>query len=179
MKHIIDRVLFKTAKLTAKKEYDYWETVNAKKGRKQCFNTINSCMIGVLGEFAAKLHLEYKLQEELKYLILNGIEERKTGKYFAKSDITFQKEDRKDYNIEVKGITKGQQRGQILPYHNRKYKKNGVDFVFFIEIYYDMEKEYAECEVYLIEKPEDIEKWQVQPNKFKKECYTHPKYFIH
>lgn len=177
-KIVIDGILFRSLYMLAKKEFEYWETINKNKGRKQCFNRIESCLVGVLGEKIALIHLQRKRKEDIKEEKQLGFLERKTKKYNQKSDISFKDNKNNKYNIEVKSINSGknQQKGQILPYHVNKYIKNKIDFVFFVELDYNIDKEYCEGSVYLVTKPEDILNWEKETNKYKKMCYTYKKY---
>lgn len=171
----IDGALFKVSKLLAERDFNRWEKINANRKEKQCFNTFNSCFIGVLAERAAQFYLEEYKAKHIKDLIMYGIEERKQGKHFGLGDIVLSDYLGKNYKIECKGITKGQQRGQITVYHLNKYLKEKVALVLFVEVEYNLKFAVANCEVYLEAKPNEIKKWGLRPNKYKVECFTYEK----
>jgi hypothetical protein len=173
---ILDKKHFKTLMTIAQLEYEYWEKVNAKKKEKQCFNSLNACRIGILSEAAVKAHLMSVYSEELISINLYGLKERLKEKHFYnKPDIHLETYS-KDLHIEVKGITKGQQRGQILKFHGDNYKKKGITDVAFCEVNYNLKEGSATVEIYLINKINKVVNYPISKNKFNVDCYTFNEY---
>ncbi len=160
----------------ANKDFLHWEA--KKSGQKQCFNTFNSCMVGVLAEATVAKYAKDVYGKTQGFSIRKwGMSERTQSKpFYSKPDIEVNLPDY-TFNIEVKGITFGQQKGQILPYHISKYIKAGVNMVVFVEVLYDLNQETASCEIYCKESPRVIAKtWEMLPNKYNKTCHTNPKF---
>lgn len=164
--------LFRILKQLSYKEYEKWESINKGKGRKQCFNSPRSCIVGCLSEYAVKMYIREQQNNEIKDILLKAYKERGSKNYNADCDISVKSKE-KDYKVEVKGITKGQFRGQITPYHANKYVKNGIDVVFFVEVDFDYETDTAECIIYLKTTPNQILNWKLENNHYGKECYTY------
>ncbi len=179
----------------AKHDYYYWETVNKTRKEKQCFNSIRSCRVGVFCEYAIQKHL-LNTYDKILELKAFGREEKKKRKHFrSKPDIYMRylhklednKESKRDLptefssverelKIEIKGISEGQPKGQILTTHGQKYYKNKFTHVAFCELYFDEQSKTASVEIYLIDKIKSIIKYPIAKNKFGKECYTNPNY---
>lgn len=164
--------LFRILDQLAYKEYKKWETINKNKGRKQCFNSPKSCIVGLLSEYAVKLYIKEQRNENMRKVILKAFKERTDKNFMSDCDLLVEMCD-KEFKVEVKGITKGQFRGQITPYHVNKYKKLNTDVVFFVEVDFDYEKEEAECIIYLKTTPDEILKWNIEKNHYGKDCYTY------
>jgi hypothetical protein len=158
----IDNARFKLLKKIAEVEKENWDK---KSGEKQCKNTVKSCLTGILAEYAAKIYI-YKTTNPT-YLRHYGLAERITGKSFNKCDI-----ETEIFKVEVKGVSLGQPQGQIYKYHNDKYIKNGIDYVYFVSV--NVKKDdTAECIIYLIERPEKIKEWPEKPNLYGDLCLTY------
>lgn len=170
MKYIITRNNLKYFDAIAKIEYEHWNTI--KGGGLQNTNKHKSCLVGILSEVAAGMHLRKK---GFNFVEERGMRERlESFNYKADCDLLASNEFRQ-LKVEVKGITKGSQRGQITKYHAEKYIKNGIDLVIFCEVEYLKDKT-AEVDVYLCAKASDIVNWDIEPNTYGKDCYTYEKY---
>lgn len=174
-KFVIDGSLFKISKILAENEAKRFDEINKYK-EKQCKNSFNSCFIGILSERAVQQYLQTTQANEIKELVMYGIKERNDKKFYNVGDIVIKTWTGKQYKTEVKGITKGQPRGQITTYHNDKYLKERVAKVVFVEVSYSVKFGRAECTVYLDEKPRDIKTWNLKENRYNVKCHTHPKY---
>lgn len=182
----INKETFKILMKIADQENKYWAD---KKGfkEKQCKNSLHSCRVGILSEFAAKVHLNNVYSSSIISLKSYGLFERINSKsYRMKPDLKiniFNSEDKiKEFNIEIKGIKKGQQRGQVLTEHVDKYIKNNFSHVVFCEVDFKVNEENLEgeanIEIYLIDKLININNYPESKNKYYKNCRTHPN-FIH
>lgn len=173
---IIDRQEFIMLEAEAKKDFYYWETINKAKKEKQCFNSIRSCRVGVFCEYSIQKHLLKTYGRELLGMVCYGRKERTKSIHFrSKPDIHIETKT-KDFKIEIKGISEGQPKGQILTYHGDKYHKNEFTHVAFCELFYNEKAKKAVVEIYLIDQLKNIIKYPIAKNKFGKECYTAPKY---
>lgn len=170
----------------ARFDFHRWEVINKAKKEKQCFNTIRGCRVGVFCEYAIQKHLINKYREGLISLNCYGRKERLKSIHFRSKpdiEIEFYDKDRKQnkevfkhYKIEIKGISEGQPKGQILTYHADKYSKNEFTHVAFCELFFNEEKKEASVEIYLIDQIKNIKNYPIAKNKFSKDCYTNPKY---
>jgi hypothetical protein len=166
----------------AKFDFYRWETINKAKKEKQCFNTIRSCRVGVFCEYAIQKHLINQYREGIVSLNCYGRQERLKSIHFrSKPDIDIEfyddkKQSLKQYKIEVKGISEGQPKGQILPYHAEKYNKNEFTHVAFCELKLDEKKLEAGVEIYLIDTLKNIVNYPLAKNKYGKDCYTNSEY---
>ena len=186
----------------ALKDFFKWETINKVKKEKQCFNTIRSCRVGVFCEYAVQKHLMNTFENEIINLKNYGREERIRSKSFRGkpdieietinenifNDLDIEKQTQKEKKttkiinpvftkkIEVKGITEGQPKGQILQYHCDKYLNNNFTHVAFCELFLNEKNKTAEIDIYLIDRIKNIVKYDIAKNKFGKDCYTNPKY---
>lgn len=163
-------MIFKVSKALAKVDFERWEN---KKGERQNKNKEYSCLVGILAERAVEIHLNKHRSHIIKQNIMNGIKERESGKFIGNGDIIC-KTELKDWKIEVKGITKGQNMGQITVYHTDKYVKENTDLVFFVEI--KVYSEFAECNVYHIDSVDTIKnnkmRYCIAKNHYGDNCYT-------
>ncbi len=178
-KIIIDGVHYKTLLKIAKIEYDYWETVNKSRKEKQCFNSINSCKIGILSEHAVKTHLLNNYSLDLINLECFGIRERSKSIHHRKKPDIALETTKNTFLMEIKGITKGQPKGQILIDHAQKYNDYKFTHVIFCEVEYKKDgegKEFCEVDIYLTDKIKNILQYPTAKNKFGKYCYTYPEY---
>lgn len=179
----IEKNTFNILMKIADTEYQYWENVNKNRKQKQCFNSKQSCRIGILSEFAAKIHLmnSYEKDDIIK-LDCAGIEERvKNIHHRNKADIELniiKKDKIKEYKIEIKGIKKGQPRGQILIDHAHKYNDKNYTHVIFCEVDFKINEKTllgeANINIYLIDQIKEIINYPIAKNLYYKYCYTHP-----
>jgi len=172
----IDGLHFKMLMSIADIEFEYWETKNKAHKEKQCFNTINACRIGILSEAALKVHLLHKYGERIVNLNCFGITERIKSKHFyEQSDISLETHS-ESFKYEVKGITKGQPRGQILVKNGYDYLKAGISHVVFCEVDYNINKQEALIDIYLFDETSNVVKYPVRKNKYNVDCYTNDNY---
>ncbi len=159
------------------KDYNRWEKKNLRnKGRKQCFNSLRGCIVGCASEFAAAEYSKACLSlHDFTYSFkLFGQMERRDSKNYNEPDIVIDIDD-KTIGVEVKGITKGYQRSQIVPYHVDKYIKERVSKVIFVEVFHDKVNKEIHCEIYDSESPTEIKKdWILKNNNYGNPCYTNP-----
>ncbi len=160
----------------AEKDFHQWEAKRT--GQKQCFNTINACVVGVFAEATVSKYAKQKYKGYENFSVRNwGMSERTQNKqFYSKPDIEVQLKDY-TFKIEVKGSSSHNTGLQILPYHINKYIKNDVNVVVFVEVDYDRYNSVASCKIICKESPKIIAKeWEMKRNAFGKSCYTHPEY---
>lgn len=185
----------------ALQNFYYYEYINKSKKEKQCFNTKRGCRVGVFTEYAVQQHLINIYGRDIINLEFHGRKERLDEKHFrAKPDAKLEifnkdslkntkdihlKEDQifkentnrtKEFKIEIKGITAGQPKGQVLVEHAQRYNNYGFTHIAFCELFIDLENKKAEVDIYLISKIKDIINYPIANNKFGKPCYTYPEY---
>lgn len=166
----------------AKFDFYRWEAINKAKKEKQCFNSIRSCRVGVFCENAIQKHLLNKYNSSIVSLNCYGKQERLKSIHFRSKpdiDIEFYSDKTssiKNFKIEIKGISAGQPKGQILTYHADKYNNNKFTHVAFCELFFNEENKEASVKIYLIDQLKNIVKYPIAKNKFYKDCYTNPEY---
>ncbi len=164
--------IFRKLEAKAKADFERWEEVNKAKKEKQCFNSIKSCRVGVFCEWAVKMHLLNYYKFDLLELNVFGEKERHNKKQFrGKPDIEVITST-KHIKAEIKGISEGQPKSQVLTYHADKYHKNNFTHLIFCELFLNEENEVAEVEIYLIEQLRDTVRNPIYKNLYGKECYT-------
>lgn len=179
----IEKNTFNILMKIADVEYEYWENVNKKRKQKQCFNSKQSCRIGILSEFASKIHLmnSYDSKDIIK-LDCAGLEERINSIHYRnKADIelnVIKKDKIKEYKIEIKGIKKGQPKSQILVDHALKYSDKNYTHVIFCEVDFKINEKTLDgeaiVEIYLIDQIKNIINYPTAKNLYYKYCFTHP-----
>jgi len=168
----IDGCIFQKLEAKAKENFEYWETVNKAKKEKQCFNTIKSCRVGVFCEWAVKMHLLNTYSFDLLELNVYGEIERHHNKQFrGKPDIELVTSTQ-EIKAEIKGISQGQPKSQVLTAHAEKYHNNNFTHLIFCELFLNESKQEAEIEIYLTEKLRDTIRNPIYKNLYGKECYT-------
>ncbi|ENM4049723.1 hypothetical protein Q8348_003784, partial [Vibrio cholerae] len=158
------------ARELAKIDFSYYQN---KYGR-QINNSVDSSMVGILGEIAV-YHELGSLQEFTDMSWLAGKErisilDGKPDYQLADLECKQVGENRK---IEVKTIRFGDPEGQILVDHAHKYKNNNIDYVVFVQV---MELDESwKAEIYNIADLNQIVASKVTTNCFGAPCYEVPK----
>jgi len=174
-KYLIKGLDFKLCQVKAMASFKKFEEIAKNKKEKQTPNKFISCLVGALGEYAAKIHIEKSMIQQRAEVISTATNKKNE---FEKQDIQVnfldEEGNKKQYKIEVKSQQKGYARCQILTYHADKYYKNGIDFVIFAEITFNELQTEAEVEIYAIERPKNFfcsNKYEIHLNKFKAKTY--------
>jgi hypothetical protein len=172
----------------AEKEYLSWEKKNSRK-ENQCYNTLSSCLVGVLSEYAGMCYVKQVCDitnslENSTFHWLGKLErERGVGyirEYKDRGDFFIKTPKGKTLDFEVKGCRSHHQLGQILPYHVNKYNKNKINYIIFVCIdeIFEHENGSVTLTVYSVEAPKTIlTTWNNSlTNYYGKTCYTNPDY---
>ncbi len=178
MKFRIDDIVYEELVDLAQKDYEDWVNISSST---QCKTSLQGCLVGVLSEYTTYLLIKDKLlstgvsEEDTTSLIkMHGFTERMNAfTYHHKSDIEFTYLF-KNYKVECKGCSADYPLGQITPYHLDKYIREAVDYVSFVAVTNNINKGYADCEVYKICTPSEITSWKTKPNLRGQHCHTHP-----
>ncbi len=167
---IIEATRFNELKAIAKKEAARFK--RRKNHSATCANTLQSCLVGIMAEEAAAMFVVEQGGKELERITQLGIQQRMEPKKKVSGDIAGSRNG-KMFRFDVRGIRKGQVKGQIarLPYSSVGMR---IDNVIFVEV--ELLDDSAVCDVYLVASPSDITTWEKINNSYGKGCFTHPDY---
>ena len=168
----IEKEMFLKLNELSNKDYYHFESIKEYNGR-QCKNSLGSCRVGVFSEYVAGLYLKELLKEnDIPYKCsMLGLKERQDSVVYDKGDILINIPNKK-LTVEVKGVDKGYPIGQLLPYHVKKYVKNGVDRICLVQVSLCYYTYTATCVVYNCIKPEEALQWPLKNNLRGVPCYT-------